>query len=159
MQALQKPPFDFTDVPALPLASRIKSNFVFVCDTMNLKLIYILYLFCCSQAFGQNILVLEVPGTIKNYKFYENDKIEFLLRSYDQVMKGRIVRLSKNMLVLDSYSMDFAIDSITTIYTTRGGLRFFGELFLKAGLGYFVVGSVNLLINEDHAGLIKNRCL
>ncbi|MFU8843531.1 MAG: hypothetical protein ACNA7V_06965 [Bacteroidales bacterium] len=116
----------------------------------------IFFILLCNQSFAQGILILEIPGTIRNYKFYEKDRIQFILQPGDQLINGRIARLHQNVLFLDGSVNEITLDSITAFYTARKGFRFIGELFLKAGLGYFIVGSVNQWIDGDDEGLIRN---
>lgn len=77
-------------------------------------------LFMAFSLSGQNIFVLEKPGTIKNYKFELNDHIKLRTLSTDTTLSGRINSISDSSLIVN-YSNEVRINDIATIYRKRWG--------------------------------------
>lgn len=119
---------------------------------MSLKRIcFILTLIICvlpSQA--QNILLLEKPGKIKNFKYNEGDKIclDFLnSNNLLENVKGRIKKISSANIIINNN--EISLNAIKYIYKDRYFASFMERALLHADLGYFVFIIPNKIINKN----------
>jgi len=117
------------------------------------KLVQILFSFIFILIFsyvaiGQNIFILERPGSIKNYKFRENDKIQIGLISRDTIIKGIINEINDSSLIVN-YANEILLDDIKYLYRKRWGFTLLQGIFFMTGIPYLAISTFNGIINND----------
>jgi hypothetical protein len=113
------------------------------------KLLLILLIFSVSYSVvAQNILIVERPGTIKNYKYYTGDEIKLKTISTDAIISGTIIVISDSSLIINHHH-EIMVDDITTIYRNKWGFRFLQYISLIGGMFYLGINTLNGVINSD----------
>jgi hypothetical protein len=97
---------------------------------------------------GQNILVVEKPGTVSNFKYYEGDKIRLRTIASDSIFSGIITMIGDRSIIIDK-SDEISISDIKKIYRKRWGYSFLQYLSIFAGLSYVAINTLNGIINND----------
>ena len=114
---------------------------------LKFRLISMLCLFCLCLA-GQNILVVEKPGTVSNFKYYEGDKIRLRTIAADTLISGTITTIGTSSIIIDK-SIEIEITDIKSLYRKRWGYSFLQYLSIFAGLSYVAINTLNGIINND----------
>jgi hypothetical protein len=113
------------------------------------KLLLVLLIFFVSYSVeAQNILIVERPGTIKNYKYYTGDEIKLKTISTDATISGMIIDISDSSLIIN-HQYEIMISDITIIYRNKWGFRFLQYISLIGGLFYLGINTLNGVINSD----------
>ncbi|MCD4788567.1 MAG: hypothetical protein K8R37_01105 [Bacteroidales bacterium] len=99
-------------------------------------------------SFSQNIFLLEKPGTIKNYKYRENDHIRIKTISKDTIIAGIINKIGDSIIIIN-YANEISPDDISIIYRTRWGFALLQGIFFSAGVPYLAISTLNGVINND----------
>jgi hypothetical protein len=110
--------------------------------------VFILLLLLITLANAQNLLILERPGTIKNFKYEVSDIIKIRTLSSDTLLKGVITFINDSIVVINNIQ-PVAISDIGKVYRTQWGFTFLQGLFLTAGAPYLLISTVNGIINND----------
>jgi hypothetical protein len=97
---------------------------------------------------AQNLLILERPGTVKNFKYEVNDMIKIRTLGSDTLLKGEITFIDDSMMVINN-NQPVAISEISKVYRTQWGFTFLQGLFLTAGASYLLISTINGIINND----------
>ena len=113
----------------------------------RISLIILLSIFF-GISFSQNIFILEKPGTIKNYKYYQNNQIKIKTHSSDTIIKGTITYIRDSSIIID-YANEIYLNDMALIYKKRWGFSFLQTLFFAAGGPYLLISMLNGLINDD----------
>jgi hypothetical protein len=95
-----------------------------------------------SNAYAQHILVLERPGTIKNYKYYQHDEIRLKTSSTQVIYQGKITAINDSSIVVN-YANEIFIDDMAKIYTFQWGFDFLRRLGFSAGALFLAVSLTN----------------
>jgi hypothetical protein len=111
-------------------------------------LIYWLLFLIGSSLAAQNILVLERPGTVKNLKYYQGDKIKIRTIAADTIISGSINRIFDSSIIINN-SNEILIADMAAIYKKRWGYGFLQYLTIFAGVAYLGINSFNGIINDD----------
>ncbi len=74
-------------------------------------------------------LILERPGTIKNYKYYQNDEIRLKTISTNTIYYGKITAVNDSSIVV-GYANEIFLSDITKIYTFQWGFIFYASWVL-----------------------------
>lgn len=108
-------------------------------------LIFLLLLLVSASAIAQkNILIIEKPGTVKNYKYYPGSRIK-LDYSYDNKfdkVAGTISKITDSTLIINKAHLIY-LSEISTIYRYRYGFDLLTQAGLKGGAAFFIVDGLN----------------
>ncbi len=109
----------------------------------------LLTVFCTVYGVSaQKLLLVEKPGTVKNYKFEKGDRFILMKKGDSRKVDGTITQLLDTSFVIDyQYLINFS--EINKVYKVRGLANFMTELGIKGGLGFFLVDFTNNLIQHD----------
>jgi len=107
-----------------------------------------------SFIFGQDIFLLERPGTVKNYKYFVNDFVKVRTILTDTVFSGNITAIRESSIVI-AYANEVFIKDIAIFYKERKGLGFLQRLFLTAGGAYLFLLTINGVISSDTGEINK----
>jgi hypothetical protein len=110
--------------------------------------IVLLFFSFVYNACAQNILIVERPGTIKNYKYYTGDEIKLKTISTDATVSGTIIDISDSSLIIN-HQYEIMVSDITTIYRNKWGFRFLQYISLIGGMFYLGINTLNGVINSD----------
>lgn len=112
---------------------------------LHFLLFILLLLIVSAPAIAQkNILIIEKPGTVKNYKYYPGSRIK-LDYSYDNKfdrVTGTISKITDSTLIINKAHLIY-FSEITTIYRYRYGFDLLTQAGLKGGAGFFIVDGLN----------------
>jgi hypothetical protein len=114
------------------------------------KIIFLLFLmmpFLCL--YGQQYLVVQKAGGIKNFK-YETDKpISIQTAKGDFVIEGRISKITDTTVFIDNlYEIKYS--NIQTVLRPRVFWKRLSKLFfIRGGIAYATIVGINGLINND----------
>lgn len=125
------------------LISSIKS----VRFNFKYRLLFIFLLMGLNLA-GQNILIIERPGTIKNFKYFQGSQIKLKTISTDTIISGVITLIEDDIIILNQ-DFSLKITDIKTVYKKRWGFSFLQYLGIFGGLAYVSINTINGLINND----------
>jgi hypothetical protein len=112
-------------------------------------LVLLILLTGSSGLFAQKFLLLERPGTVKNYKYEQGNKIIVLKKGDHKKISGELNRINDSVILID-YLFEVKIADIEHVYKVRWISGFMTELGLKAGLGYFVIDVTNHIISNNY---------
>jgi hypothetical protein len=91
--------------------------------------------------FAQTMLVVERPGTVKNYIYQAGQNIRLKTKSGKKI-SGPINIIKDSSLVVD-YVNDLEIKDIAFVYKPRPLLNSFGTFFMGGSLLYIGLGTLN----------------
>jgi len=114
---------------------------------LNKYLFTIILLFPLTMA-SQNILVLEKHNHRRNYKYKVDSRIILELKK-QKIISGRISRIEDSILVIDGL-YHIKISEIEYVIRKRHGFyQMWNLFFLKIGLGYFAITTINRTIRDE----------
>jgi hypothetical protein len=98
----------------------------------------------------QNIFLIERPGTVKNFKFYEGDDIHVRVKNYPPAssIKGTLTGIRDSSIIIDDAYL-IPLKDITAVYKDRFWLGLAVPVLFVAGVGYVTLEAFNRLINND----------
>jgi hypothetical protein len=109
-----------------------------------ISLILISVVLCSAQ---KNVVVLEKPGNVKNFKYFEGDKIE--IQTTDSLeVKGMITAIRDTSIVMNFYT-EVSINKIKTVYRTRWAVSILSKVLMIGGVGLVLVEAVNGAISSN----------
>ncbi|MCB0805653.1 MAG: hypothetical protein KDC05_07620 [Bacteroidales bacterium] len=108
----------------------------------------LLFLFFVIEVRSQNILVLEKPGTARNFKYTEYDHISILQTSTDSIISGRLSAISDSSISING-GPDILLNDIQMVYRTSWGFNLFQKTTLLAGSLYLGISTINGMVNND----------
>ncbi|MCD6112562.1 MAG: hypothetical protein J7J86_04745 [Bacteroidales bacterium] len=112
--------------------------------------IILILIICISSLQAQNILLLEKPGKIKNYKYKKGDEIHLsILTNYNilENISGKIKKINSNNLLINNNKI--SVKDIKCVYRERFFVSFMERACYNAILGYFIFIIPNNIINND----------
>jgi hypothetical protein len=115
---------------------------------MKSRLITIFVLLCLNPVIGQKILVLENIHTMKNFKYYEGQKIVLKVAGERGKVYDRIAGLEEGSVILEYYG-EVGFDQIGAICRENWLVRITQSLSFIGGTGYLALDSFNRLINKE----------
>jgi len=101
-----------------------------------------------TSVFSQKILVAENSHTLKNFKYYQDDKIILKVDNIEKRINDEVSELTDSSVVLNVMG-EFELDRITSIYKENWLVQTTRGLCLLGGVAYFGIDSFNRLINND----------
>lgn len=108
-----------------------------------------LLIFTLSAAFGQQYLVVQKNGKVKNFKYQTGDEIMLQTKNGAFNLKGEITQLSDSSLTINSY-IEIKYSNIAKLLRPR---RYFTKLsklfFIRGGIAYVTIVGINGIINND----------
>jgi hypothetical protein len=111
-------------------------------------IVFIIVNFFWFNLSAQNIFVLERPGTVRNYKYYGNERIKIRIISTDTVISGKITGIADSAISVN-YANEILLTDIAAIYRTRWGFSLLQKTSLALGVAYISISALNGLINGD----------
>ncbi len=111
-------------------------------------LVLLLLALLFSPADAQRILLLEKPGTFRNYKYFPGDEI--VVRTAPAGMKhGGTINGITDTSILINYDEEILIEDIEKVLRHRWALGLTSKATRIAGAGYFALDVVNNAINHE----------
>jgi hypothetical protein len=108
-----------------------------------------LLIFTLSVALGQQYLVVQKYGKVKNFKYQTGDEIMLEIKNGAFNLTGEITQLSDSSLTINSY-VEIKYENITKVLRPR---RYFTKLsklfFIRGGIAYVTIVGINGIINND----------
>ncbi len=120
-----------------------------------LKYLTLLFLLFSISGIAQNILVLEKASRRKSFQFREGDRIKVFLQPDSIFVSGRIAYITDSAIVFERNGFAAPVSQIQVAYTKRWGFGYLSKLFLKAGIGYAIVGGANQVISGKQNDLFR----
>lgn len=101
-----------------------------------------------STADAQRVLLVEKPGTFRNYKYFVGDEI--MLRTWPSGLKhGGIIHEITDTSILINFDEEIMITDIEKVLRHRWALGLTSKATRIAGAGYVVLDVVNNAINHE----------
>ena len=109
-----------------------------------------------STAGAQRVLLVEKPGTFRNYKYFVGDEI--MLRTWPSGLKhGGIIHEITDTSILINFDEEIMIADIEKVLRHRWALGLTSKATRIAGAGYVVLDVVNNAINNEEYGDDRSR--
>ncbi len=120
---------------------------------MDNRWFWIISLVCllhCANLFSQRYLIIERPGTIKNFKFQEGDfmHIEVISNNVLYQVRGELSLITQSSIIING-SDEYKLFQIKAIYRERLLVRIVHTSALTAGSGYIFLDCLNRGINRE----------
>jgi hypothetical protein len=107
-----------------------------------MRILYILlFVFVSNWGISQTMMVVERPGTVKNYIFVAGEYISLKTKSGEKI-SGPINIIRDSNLVVD-FVHELEIKDIATVYKSRELLNIFGTAFIGGSLLYVSLDAIN----------------
>ena len=90
---------------------------------------------------AQNMLVLEKPGTVKNYIFYAGNNIS--LKTKDGLKINGPINIIRDSNMVVDFKHELRLDDIAIVYKSRHLMGLFGTAFMAGSLLYIGLDIVN----------------
>lgn len=123
-----------------------KSSFMKPLFRTGLFLFLLIFSF---SIYGQQYLVVQKPGKVKNFKYEVGDEIMINTRKGDLTLSGEITDISDTCVTINTY-IDVGLSNIAKVLRPR---RFFTKLsklfFIRGGIAYVTIVGINGIINND----------
>lgn len=97
---------------------------------------------------SQQFMLLEKPGTFRNFKYFEGDDIMVVLLNDNREVSGTITRIADSVFVINNQE-EFAVSEVKSVVRTRFFFSFFGYGAMVGGSFYFTLDVVNRALNGD----------
>jgi len=94
---------------------------------------------------SQNLLILERPGTIKNYKYELNDPVKLKTIVNDSLISGKLTMIDDSTIIINQIT-PVRLSDIGRVYRTCWGFTFLQGLFLTTGVPYLLISTINGII-------------
>ncbi len=114
------------------------------------KVIFILFfLMLCLSLYGQQYLVVQKAGSIKNFKYEVGKDISIQTLKGDFIIEGDISKITDSTLFIDNlYEIEYS--NIQRVLRPRGFWKRLSILFfIQGGVAYTAIVGINGLINND----------
>ena len=99
--------------------------------------------------FGQQYLVVQKSGKVKNFKYEVGDEIMISTRKGDLKVSGEITKISDTSVTINSY-VEVGFSNVAKVLRPR---RYFTKLsklfFIRGGIAYVTIVGINGIINND----------
>jgi len=100
------------------------------------------------QLFAQKILVVERPGTVKNFKYEPSDWIKIKILPSGKILAGKISGMTDSSFTINKTTM-VKLSEIGIVFKRRWGFLFLQQVFILAGIPYLGISLINGAINDD----------
>ena len=90
---------------------------------------------------AQNMLVLERPGTVKNYIFYAGSHIS--LKTKDGLKISGPINIIRDSNMVVNFKHELRLEDITIVYKSRHLMKVFGTAFMAGSLLYIGLDIAN----------------
>ncbi len=114
--------------------------------TYRKAILYIILQLILITSFGQQVFVIEKPGTVNNLKYAVGNKIELKTKTGERI-SGIIRQIRDTAIVVNYYLI--MNDDIAIVYTRRAIFSIFSAVGTAGGLTYVSVDGFNNLINNE----------
>jgi hypothetical protein len=115
---------------------------------MNRTLLFLILLFILKASPGQNTLLVEKVGTGKRYAYHTGDFLKLKTQSARLVLKSFIWDITDTSVMIGRHH-NVPLDDIRVVYKKFVFPNRFGNYLLAAGGVYFVITTLNCLINNE----------
>lgn len=102
---------------------------------------FFIILFISNLSFSQTMLVVERPGTVKNYIFEAGQYISLKTKSGEKI-SGPINIIRDSSLVVD-FVHELNVSDIDIVYNSRQLLSIFGTAFIGGSIMYVGLDAIN----------------
>ncbi|MDT8392605.1 MAG: hypothetical protein RQ761_02085 [Bacteroidales bacterium] len=105
----------------------------------------------CLMVFNvqaQRILLVEKPGTFKNFKYFVGDEIILKTMPFNDKIAGSIHFITDSSIVVD-FDQEIMLNEIESVLKPRWGFGLLSGFTRYAGAGYLVLDIVNNAINHE----------
>jgi hypothetical protein len=102
-------------------------------------------------AFSQHTLGLDKSGKVKRIHYYAGDHLRIKLQDKEKV-SGRLDAIFDSSFVIDGRKI--LLSEVSTVYSTRKTMRFFGGALLVSGTFYFGIDAINNILNYEARGYV-----
>lgn len=107
-----------------------------------MRVIYLLFLvFSAHLAFSQTMMLVERPGTVRNYIFEAGDFISLKTINGEKI-SGPINIIHDSSLVVD-FTHELELNEIDMVYQPRYLINIFGSAFIGGSLLYLTLDGIN----------------
>lgn len=107
-----------------------------------MRIVYILLvLFISNIAFSQTMMVVEKPGTVRNYIFEAGQYISLKTKSGEKI-SGPINIIRDSSLVVD-FVHELEVSDILFVYKPRQLMNIFGTAFMGGSIMYLSLDAIN----------------
>lgn len=97
---------------------------------------------------AQRILLVEKPGTFKNFKYFVGDAIIIKTLPFGEKIAGSIHIITDSSLVVN-FDQEIMLNEIKSVLKPRWGFNLLSGFTRYAGAGYLVLDIVNNAINHE----------
>lgn len=109
-------------------------------------LLFMVFVF--TDAGAQRILLVEKPGTFRNFKYFVGDGITLRTTFSDARLEGVIHEITDSSILIN-FDNEIMLKHIRTIHKRRWGLSLLSKATRIAGAGYFAIDALNRTINKE----------
>lgn len=118
----------------------------YLCFSFTVILLLVFSIHLSAQT---SYLVIEKPGTVKNYKYIPGNEITMkaVYRGMESFLQGRITALTDSTVTINDKQI-VRIEDITTLIRTRSIMGLLTDVSWKAGAGFFILDLVNGVLTK-----------
>lgn len=121
-----------------------------------------IFLFITVGLFSQNMLLVEKPGTVKNYKYFAGDHIQ--LKTVDGLLISGPINIIRDSNLIVDFTNELALSDIAVVYKQRtlvnlGSTALIGGSLLYLGLDLLNGGSKGVSFSENQGYQISAAVL
>jgi hypothetical protein len=102
-----------------------------------------------SGVFSQKILILENIHSMKNFKYYQGNRVIFKLTESKSRISDNIYDLTDSTVIFEGIG-EVKISRICCIYRENWLIDILSSLSLIGGVAYFGIDSFNRMINHEY---------
>lgn len=115
---------------------------------INCSIFILMLLLLFQPVNAQRVLLVEKPGTFKNFKYFEGDGIILRKISTGTKIDGIIHEISDTSILVN-YDNEIMLNDIERIIKPRWGFTLLSRITRIAGAGYLAIDMVNNAINNE----------
>jgi hypothetical protein len=104
--------------------------------------------FLCINTFAQKTLLVEKIGTSRKYYYHLDDKIKLRTKSKNLLIKGNLTTINDSTIFVSTGLKAIPVHDIGSVYKQYGFPRRLGIKLGEAGIVFFIVLTINNLINK-----------
>ncbi len=116
---------------------------------MKYSIIASILVFLFTSICAQKKLLVEKIGTSRKYYYHLDDKIKLRTITNDSLVKGKLTSIDDSAISVSMGLKDIPVHDIGSVYKQYGFPRRLGIKLGEAGILYFVIISINNLINKE----------
>lgn len=129
----------------------MRNFIIIIMRSMNRFLKISLISLACMMIFNvqaQRILLVEKPGTFKNFKYFVGDAIILKTLPFGEKIAGSIHIITDSSIVVN-FDHEIMLNEIESVLKPRWGFSLLSGFTRYAGAGYLILDIVNNAINHE----------